>query len=169
MPASANENQVAIVTGASSGIGLGITTALLERGHRVVANSRTINKSTELQPSPELVLIDGDIEKKETAVVLRRRDNSEYHRVLEKVLAPLRPNVATESGSVNSLITEVGIGTSVAVVSQIFKEAIGKRLLYRPLAHATAAMYVGIAHAKNGDVTPGGEKLCAAIRKAARV
>jgi DNA-binding transcriptional LysR family regulator len=100
-------------------------------------------------------------------VVLRRRNNSEYHRVLQKVFAPLRPNIATESDSVNSLITEVGIGTSVAMVSQIFKEAIGKRLLYRPLAHATAAMCVGIARAEAGNVTPAGEKLCAAIRKAA--
>ena len=37
--------RVAIVTGASSGIGLGITHALLERGYRVVANSRTISDS----------------------------------------------------------------------------------------------------------------------------
>jgi DNA-binding transcriptional LysR family regulator len=100
-------------------------------------------------------------------VVLRRRNNSEYHRVLHKVFSPLRPNIATESDSINSLITEVGIGTTVAVVSQIFKEAIGKRLLYRPLANTTAVMCVGIARAKSGDVTPAGEKLCAAIRKVA--
>ena len=100
-------------------------------------------------------------------VVLRRRNNSEYHRVLHRVFSPLRPNIATESDSINSLITEVGIGTKVAVVSQIFKEAIGKRLLYRPLANTTAAQSVGIARAKSGDVTPAGEKLCAAIRKVA--
>jgi len=100
-------------------------------------------------------------------VVLRRRNNSEYHRVLHKVFSPLRPNIATESDGINSLITEVGIGTAVAMVSQIFKEAIGKRLCYRPLANTTAAQSVGIARAKNGDVTPAGEKLCATIRKVA--
>src|SRR5215467_13282671 len=56
-----------IVTGASSGIGLGITHALLERGYRVVANSRTIGDSKDLRPSANLVLVDGDIGKKETA------------------------------------------------------------------------------------------------------
>ncbi len=59
---------VAIVTGASSGIGLGITQALLERGWRVVATSRTISKSKDLNSSPDLVLVDGEISKKETAV-----------------------------------------------------------------------------------------------------
>ena len=59
---------MAIVTGASSGMGLGITRALLERGYRVVANSRTISQSRELKPSADLVLVDGDIGKKETAV-----------------------------------------------------------------------------------------------------
>ena len=59
---------MAIVTGASSGIGLGITQALLERGYRVVANSRTISQSKALKPSEDLVLVDGDIGKKETAV-----------------------------------------------------------------------------------------------------
>jgi len=58
--------RVAIVTGASSGIGLGITRALLERGYRVVANSRTISDSKDLRPSARLVLVDGDIGKKET-------------------------------------------------------------------------------------------------------
>ena len=68
MSASASKKQVAIVTGASSGIGLGITRALLERGYHVVANSRTISKSKDLKTSADLVLVDGDIGKKETAV-----------------------------------------------------------------------------------------------------
>src|SRR5437870_9481290 len=68
MSANTNKRLVAIVTGASSGMGLGITRALLERGYRVVANSRTISQSKELKPSADLVLVDGDIGKKETAV-----------------------------------------------------------------------------------------------------
>jgi len=68
MSANTNKRLVAIVTGASSGMGLGITRALLERGYRVVANSRTISQSRELKPSTDLVLVDGDIGKKETAV-----------------------------------------------------------------------------------------------------
>jgi NAD(P)-dependent dehydrogenase (short-subunit alcohol dehydrogenase family) len=60
--------QTAIITGASSGIGLGVTQALLERGWQVVATSRAISKSKDLKPSPNLVLVDGDAGKKETAV-----------------------------------------------------------------------------------------------------
>jgi len=67
MSAATNKRQVAIVTGASSGIGLGITRALLEKGFGVVANSRTISKSQDLKPSAYLILVDGDISKKETA------------------------------------------------------------------------------------------------------
>src|SRR6201993_1295853 len=62
------ETQTAIVTGASSGIGVGVTQALLERGWQVVATSRAISNSKELKPSPNLVLVDGDAGKKETAV-----------------------------------------------------------------------------------------------------
>ena len=68
MSASANKKQVAIVTGASSGIGLGITQALLEHDYCVVANSRAISKSNDLKSSAKLVLVDGDIGKKETAI-----------------------------------------------------------------------------------------------------
>src|SRR6266481_6289543 len=68
MSANTNKRLLAIVTGASSGMGLGITRALLERGYRVVANSRTISQSRELKPSADLVLVDGDIGKRETAI-----------------------------------------------------------------------------------------------------
>ena len=68
MNATTNHSRVAIVTGASSGIGLGTTQALLKRGYRVVGNSRSISKSKGLKASADLVLVDGDIGKKETAV-----------------------------------------------------------------------------------------------------
>ena len=68
MNAKTKRPQVAIVTGASSGIGLAIAQALLERGYRVVANSRAISKSKKLKPSRNLILVDGDIGKKETAI-----------------------------------------------------------------------------------------------------
>ena len=55
------KEKVAIVTGASSGMGLGITQALLQHGYRVVANSRNISKSKDLKPSSDLILVDGDI------------------------------------------------------------------------------------------------------------
>jgi NAD(P)-dependent dehydrogenase (short-subunit alcohol dehydrogenase family) len=62
------ETQTAIVTGASGGIGLGVTQALLERGWQVVATSLRISASKDLKPSSNLVLIEGDAGKKETAV-----------------------------------------------------------------------------------------------------
>jgi NAD(P)-dependent dehydrogenase (short-subunit alcohol dehydrogenase family) len=68
MNTKTRESQTAIVTGASSGMGLGITQALVGRGYRVVGNSRTISKSKELKASANLVLVDGDISKKETAI-----------------------------------------------------------------------------------------------------
>ena len=98
-------------------------------------------------------------------VVLDRRRNSEFHRILKRVLAPVPPNIATECDSVNSLITEVGVGRCVAVVSQLFKEAFGRRLVYRRFLNAEAAMCIGLARAKNGDLPPAGERLCASIRK----
>jgi NAD(P)-dependent dehydrogenase (short-subunit alcohol dehydrogenase family) len=81
MNTTGGERQTAIVTGASSGIGLGIARALLERGYRVVANSRTISKSKELKPSADLVLVDGDIGKKETAVKVADAAISHFGRI----------------------------------------------------------------------------------------
>jgi DNA-binding transcriptional LysR family regulator len=105
---------------------------------------------------------------KQPLVVLDRRRNSEFHRILKRVFTPLHPNIATQSDSVNSLITEIGVGKCVAVVSQLFKEAIGKRLVYRKLVNTKVTMCVGLARAKNGDLPPAGEKLCATMRRAAK-
>ncbi|HEY6534844.1 MAG TPA: SDR family oxidoreductase [Candidatus Nitrosocosmicus sp.] len=59
---------MAIVTGASSGMGLGITQALLQHGYRVIANSRNISKSKDLKSSSDLILVDGDIAKMDSVI-----------------------------------------------------------------------------------------------------
>jgi len=58
--------KVAIVTGASIGIGLEIVKRLIEKGYRVVANSRKITPRT-LHSTADLKLVDGDIGVEETA------------------------------------------------------------------------------------------------------
>ena len=68
MSASNKQKPVAIVTGASSGIGFGANPGASESGYSVVGNSRAISKSKQLKASPDLVLVDGDISKKETAI-----------------------------------------------------------------------------------------------------
>ena len=68
MTTNTSNKQVAIVTGASSGIGLGITRALMQHGYRVVANSRNISKSKDLKLSSDLILVDGDISKMDSAI-----------------------------------------------------------------------------------------------------
>jgi uncharacterized protein YbjT (DUF2867 family) len=60
------------VTGASQGIGAGIVSALLGRGYKVVATSRTISKSGSITPSDSLALVDGDIGDAATATRVAR-------------------------------------------------------------------------------------------------
>ena len=55
-----------IVTGASQGIGAGVTKAFLKRGYDVVANSRRISES-EFTLTDRLVLVDGNIGEASTA------------------------------------------------------------------------------------------------------
>jgi NAD(P)-dependent dehydrogenase (short-subunit alcohol dehydrogenase family) len=63
-----NDQKTAIVTGASSGIGLGLTHTLLEHGYTVIANSRTITTARTLAASEHLALVEGDIARQETAL-----------------------------------------------------------------------------------------------------
>jgi NAD(P)-dependent dehydrogenase (short-subunit alcohol dehydrogenase family) len=55
-----------IVTGASQGIGAGVTKEFIKRGYNVVATSRKIMGST-LEPSERLALVDGNIGEASTA------------------------------------------------------------------------------------------------------
>jgi NADP-dependent 3-hydroxy acid dehydrogenase YdfG len=57
------DEKVAIITGASRGIGAGLVEAYRKHGHRVVANSRTIDES----PHPEVASVTGDIADPRTA------------------------------------------------------------------------------------------------------
>ena len=59
--------ETAVVTGASHGIGAGLVTRFLKKGYNVVGNSRAISDSTNLTPSPQLALVDGDIGDSATA------------------------------------------------------------------------------------------------------
>jgi NAD(P)-dependent dehydrogenase (short-subunit alcohol dehydrogenase family) len=63
----ANTQKTAIVTGASQGIGAEAVKAFLDRGYRVVANSRNISKSGAFETSDRLVLVDGNIAEAATA------------------------------------------------------------------------------------------------------
>src|SRR5215470_384064 len=59
--------QTAVITGASSGIGLGLTKGFLSAGFNVVANSRRLTTAGTLTPSDDLLLVDGDVGEPSTA------------------------------------------------------------------------------------------------------
>jgi NAD(P)-dependent dehydrogenase (short-subunit alcohol dehydrogenase family) len=86
----ANAQKTAIVTGASQGIGAGAVKAFLDRGYRVVANSRNISTSGAFEKSDRLVLVDGNIAEAATAV-----------RIAEVAV--------TKFGSIDALLNNAGI------------------------------------------------------------
>jgi NAD(P)-dependent dehydrogenase (short-subunit alcohol dehydrogenase family) len=75
------KTKVAIVTGASRGIGLGIAERLLETGYCVVANSRNITQAKTLQPRDRLQLVEGDIGNQDVAKRVMDSAISHYGRV----------------------------------------------------------------------------------------
>jgi NAD(P)-dependent dehydrogenase (short-subunit alcohol dehydrogenase family) len=85
----ANKKTV-IVTGASQGIGAGVTQAFLDRGYNVVANSRNITKSGAFTASDKLALVDGHIG--DTAVATK---------IVETAI--------TKFGSIDVLVNNAGI------------------------------------------------------------
>jgi NAD(P)-dependent dehydrogenase (short-subunit alcohol dehydrogenase family) len=86
----ANTQKTIIVTGASQGIGAGVVKASLDRGYRVVANSRNISTSGAFQPSDRLALVDGNIAEAATAA-----------RIAETAISKF--------GSIDALVNNAGI------------------------------------------------------------
>jgi NAD(P)-dependent dehydrogenase (short-subunit alcohol dehydrogenase family) len=84
------ESKTAIVTGASQGIGAGVVAALLEKGYKVVANSRNITKKSPFVESGRIALVDGDIGEASTAA-----------RIVETAVERF--------GSVDALVNNAGI------------------------------------------------------------
>jgi NAD(P)-dependent dehydrogenase (short-subunit alcohol dehydrogenase family) len=63
----ADTRRTIIVTGGSQGIGAGAVKAFLDRGYKVVANSRNITRSSGFEASDRLALVDGNIAEAATA------------------------------------------------------------------------------------------------------
>jgi NAD(P)-dependent dehydrogenase (short-subunit alcohol dehydrogenase family) len=76
-----NRKQTALITGASSGIGLGLTIGFLAEGFNVVANSRHVTAAGTLTPSGELLLVDGDVGEASTARNLIKSAEQRFGRV----------------------------------------------------------------------------------------
>jgi NAD(P)-dependent dehydrogenase (short-subunit alcohol dehydrogenase family) len=82
----AGARRVAIVTGASQGIGAGLATAFRQAGYAVVGTSRSIESSDE----PDLLTVQGDIAEPETA-----------RRIVEQAL--------DRFGRIDSLVNNAGV------------------------------------------------------------
>ena len=76
-----NTQKTAIVTGASQGIGAGAVQAFLQRGYRVVANSRNMTRANPIPASADLALVDGDIGDPSTAATIVDTAVSRFGRV----------------------------------------------------------------------------------------
>lgn len=102
----------------------------------------------------------------EPLVALRRLDYSEFYRILDAIFSPhgVRPQIAAECDGASSLIAEIEVSKGVAVVSEVFQRAAGRRLIYRRISNSDEVHRVGIARATKGDVTPAGEKFCDILR-----
>ncbi|WP_152046763.1 SDR family NAD(P)-dependent oxidoreductase [Aureimonas psammosilenae] len=116
------EQKVAVVTGASQGLGAGIAEAFLKRGYKVVATSRSIDTSND----PNRVTIRGDIADPETG-----------KRVIEEALSRF--------GRVDTLVNNAGIfvgGPFTSYTQEQYRAILGINLdgFFHVTQHAVAAM-----------------------------
>jgi NAD(P)-dependent dehydrogenase (short-subunit alcohol dehydrogenase family) len=79
MESMSQERKVALITGASQGIGAGLVSGFLERGYRVVANSRKIKP--EAAASPDLLTVAGDVTDARTAERIVAESIDRYGRI----------------------------------------------------------------------------------------
>jgi DNA-binding transcriptional LysR family regulator len=105
----------------------------------------------------------------EPLITLNRKNYPDAHTMLEMLFrsSVVKPQIALECDSGSSVITAVESQRGIALAIPVLKLVAGNRLRYRPVAGITNVLPVGIVRAKNGDVTPAGEKFCQMLRKVA--
>ena len=149
----ANTQKTAIVTGASQGIGAGLVEAFLQRGYRVVANSRNMTKANPFPASANLALVDGDIGDPNTATKIVDTAVSRFGRidVLINNAGIFIPKPFTEytTEDFNALVSTALAGflyVSQFSVKQMLKQQSGSivnlstTLVDQPIAGAPAAI-----------------------------
>jgi DNA-binding transcriptional LysR family regulator len=106
----------------------------------------------------------------EPLINLSRRNYPGAYSFLEDLLRPLgvKPQVVLEADSGSSAVAAIEAGRGISLTIPVFKLVTGKRLAYRPLTGVTETISVGVAWAKNGDLTPAGEKFCEVLRKVSK-
>ncbi|HEY2623318.1 MAG TPA: SDR family oxidoreductase [Dyella sp.] len=72
-----NQQKVAVITGASQGIGAGLVKAFRDRNYRVVANSRSIKPSSD----PDVIAVAGDIGDRAVAERIVKEALSRFGRI----------------------------------------------------------------------------------------
>jgi NAD(P)-dependent dehydrogenase (short-subunit alcohol dehydrogenase family) len=122
------EQKVAIVTGASQGIGAALVKAFRDRNYRVVANSRSIKPSND----PDVLAVAGDISKRETASQIVEEGLSRFGRIDALVnnagLSILKPFTDyTEADFVNLVAVNLAgfFHITQASVSEMARQASG--------------------------------------------
>ena len=70
--------KTAIITGASTGIGVGLAKKFLERGYSVVATAIDMTKSGAFAPWERLAMVDGDIGQDRVAAAIAETATSKF-------------------------------------------------------------------------------------------
>lgn len=106
----------------------------------------------------------------EPLVMLNRKNYPDAHTLFEKLFRSLgvKPRIALECDSGSSVITAIESGRGITLSPSVLKLVARNRLRYRPVTGITDVLPVGIVRARNGDITPAGEKFCAILRKVAK-
>jgi len=106
----------------------------------------------------------------EPLVTFNRKEYPGAYSSLERLLRPLgvKPRVVLEVDSGSSAVAAIEAGRGIALTIPVLKLVTGKRLEFRPLKGLTETISVGVARARNGDLTPAGEKFCEVLRKVAK-
>ncbi len=121
----ANTQKTVIVTGGSQGIGAGLVKAFLDRGYKVVANSRNITRSGAFEASDNLALVDGSIAEAATAAKIAEVARSKF-------------------GSIDALVNNAGIYFSKHftdyTVDDLRSLNITSTLVDHPIAGANSAV-----------------------------